>query len=142
MMQEDKWYKKALIYLIIVIFSPLILIGLIIFGITTLFQAPTLKKLKYAWPENLLRELKNMLTTLDDAQMKGLGQAILTLKPREQEIIRLYYEEYKTQAEIAAIIGVSSTRISQIRHKALRKLRHPSRSNFIRYGYQEEMRGS
>ena len=44
MMQEDKWYKKALIYLIIVIFSPLILIGLIIFGITTLFQAPTLKK--------------------------------------------------------------------------------------------------
>ena len=27
MMQEDKWYKKALIYLIIVILSPLILIG-------------------------------------------------------------------------------------------------------------------
>ena len=44
MMQENKWYKKALIYLIIVIFSPLILIGLIILGITTLFQAPTLKK--------------------------------------------------------------------------------------------------
>lgn len=105
-------------------------------------QVPTLKKPKYVWPENLLRELKNMPAALDDAQMKGLGQAILTLKPREQEIIRLYYEEYKTQAEIAAIIGVSSTRISQIRHKALRKLRHPSRSNFIRNGYQEEMRGS
>ena len=47
-MQADKWYKKALKYfivvLIVVLFSPLILIGLIIFGIITLFQAPTLKK--------------------------------------------------------------------------------------------------
>ena len=43
-MQEYKWYTKALIYLLIVVFSPLILFALIIFGIASLFQAPALKK--------------------------------------------------------------------------------------------------
>lgn len=108
---------------------------------TPIIKAPAKhKKPKYQWPENLLRTLKDLPIELDDDQMKGLCQAILMLKPREQEIIKLYYEEYKTQAEIAETIGVSATRISQIRQKTLRILKHPSKSDFIRYGYQETLR--
>ncbi len=44
MMQEDKWYKKALIDLIIAVFSPLLLISLIIYGIVSWFKSPALKK--------------------------------------------------------------------------------------------------
>ena len=44
MSQEDKWYKKALIYMLIAVFSPLILISLIIYGIVSWFKSPALKK--------------------------------------------------------------------------------------------------
>jgi len=44
MTQKDKWYKKALIYLIIAVFSPLILISLIIYGFAAWFKSPAMKK--------------------------------------------------------------------------------------------------
>ena len=44
MKQEDKWYKKAQIGLIIVVFSPLLLIALIIYGFAAWFKSPALKK--------------------------------------------------------------------------------------------------
>lgn len=39
--------------------------------------------------------------------------------PREREVIRMHYIEGRTLAEIAARLGVSTTRVHQIREKAL-----------------------
>ena len=43
-MNKLKWYQKLLIALTVIIFSPLILVGIIIAGIYTLRQIPKNKK--------------------------------------------------------------------------------------------------
>ena len=59
-----------------------------------------------------------------------------TLTPREQEIITLRFgldgKGSKKLSEIGDIFNVSGTRIGQIETKALRKLRHPSRSKKLK----------
>jgi len=58
-----------------------------------------------------------------------LGAAIGALPEREQRVIRLYYEEGRTQAAIGALLGVTEARISQLLSKAtarLRTLLHPA----------------
>ena len=52
-----------------------------------------------------------------------LTQAMSNLSPREKRILSLYYVEQLTMQEIAAILGVKSSRISQIHSAALVKLR-------------------
>ncbi len=61
--------------------------------------------------------------------------ALSTLKAREQEIIKLKYEDDKTYQEIGEIFSLSRARVGQINAKALRKLRHPSRLERIKYGF-------
>ena len=43
-MNKLKWYQKLFIALTVIIFSPLILVGIIIAGIYTLFKMPKNKK--------------------------------------------------------------------------------------------------
>ena len=43
-MKNDKWYIKTLIYLMIAVFSPLLLIGFVFFGIASLIKIPSLKR--------------------------------------------------------------------------------------------------
>ena len=52
-----------------------------------------------------------------------LTQAMSNLSPREKRILSLYYVEQLTMQEIASILGVKSSRISQIHSAALVKLR-------------------
>lgn len=52
-----------------------------------------------------------------------LAEAIATLSEREQLILSLYYREELTMKEIAAVVGVALSRISQIRVAAIAKLR-------------------
>jgi RNA polymerase sigma factor FliA len=52
-----------------------------------------------------------------------LGAAIAALPEREQRVIRLYYEEGRTQAAIGALLGVTEARISQLLAKATTRLR-------------------
>lgn len=52
-----------------------------------------------------------------------LAQAIATLSEREQLILSLYYREELTMKEIAAVVGVALSRVSQIRVAAIAKLR-------------------
>lgn len=52
-----------------------------------------------------------------------LAEAITTLSEREQLILSLYYREELTMKEIATVIGVALSRVSQIRVAALAKLR-------------------
>ena len=86
------------------------------------------------WPENLLKEIGNVPLTLNEDQMAGLQYAISTLQKREQNVIRQYFEKSLTHKEIGEKAGVSTTRIGQLKMKALRKMRHHTRSDLIRYG--------
>jgi RNA polymerase sigma factor for flagellar operon FliA len=52
-----------------------------------------------------------------------LAEAISELSEREQLILSLYYREELTMKEIAKVVGVALSRISQIREAAVLKLR-------------------
>lgn len=52
-----------------------------------------------------------------------LGIAIRGLKAQERNVLALYYHEEMTLQEIAQVLGLSPSRISQIRTEALGKLR-------------------
>ena len=57
-------------------------------------------------------------------EMKShLAEAIAKLSEREQLILSLYYREELTMKEIAKVVGVALSRVSQIRQAAVDKLR-------------------
>jgi len=66
-------------------------------------------------------------------QMAG---ALHSLTPRERRVLQLRFGldggQHRTLAEIGQELGVTRERIRQIEAKALRKLRHPSRSKRLR----------
>jgi RNA polymerase primary sigma factor len=58
------------------------------------------------------------------------------LSPKEERILRMRFglgdDPPHTLEEVGQIFGVSRERIRQIEAQALRKLKHPSRSNHLR----------
>lgn len=52
-----------------------------------------------------------------------LEQALASLTPREQLVVRLRFVEDKTQAEIGEVVGVTQMQVSRILTKVLRTLR-------------------
>lgn len=54
-----------------------------------------------------------------------------TLSEREAKVINMYYKERVTIRQVGGRIGLTPERIRQIKNKAIRKLRHPSRANLI-----------
>jgi len=70
--------------------------------------------------------------TINEELKKNVSKVLSTLTPREERIMRLRYIQDKTKSETARIMCISSTRASQIEEKALRKLKHPSRSRYLR----------
>lgn len=76
----------------------------------------------------------------DEAAMtvlrEQLGEVLKTLSPREQQVIRLRFGlddgHVRTLEEVGQRFNVTRERIRQIEGKALRKLRHPSRSKKLR----------
>jgi len=65
-----------------------------------------------------------------------LEEALKTLSPREEQVLRLRYglgeDQDHTLEEIGAQFGVSRERIRQIEQKGLRKLRHPTRAKLLK----------
>ena len=65
-----------------------------------------------------------------------LEQVLETLTDREEKVLRLRFGlddgRTRTLEEVGKVFGVTRERIRQIEAKALRKLRHPSRSNQLR----------
>ena len=65
-----------------------------------------------------------------------LEQVLETLTDREENVLRLRFGlddgRTRTLEEVGKVFGVTRERIRQIEAKALRKLRHPSRSNQLR----------
>jgi RNA polymerase primary sigma factor len=81
------------------------------------------------------------LPDMDDVASKlflrGQVEGVLsTLSPRERRVVELRFgldgDRLYTLSEIGAELGVTRERIRQIETKALRKLRHPSRSKQLR----------
>ncbi len=61
-----------------------------------------------------------------------IDKTLETLHDREAKILRLRFEEDLTLTEIGRLLGVSGGRVGQLEAKALRKLRHPSRSRALK----------
>lgn len=78
-------------------------------------------------PENLLEQI----CLKDD-----INKTLKTLTPREEKVIRLRYGLddgcARTLEEVGKAFNVTRERIRQIEAKALRKLRHPSRSRMLK----------
>jgi len=81
--------------------------------------------------------MTNPYSPLNDDQMAGLAHALTTIREREQEMIRLRYEEKKTLQEIGDQYELSRERVRQIIAKGVRKLRHPSRTVYVRDGFDK-----
>lgn len=69
------------------------------------------------WAERLSEEIEQLMPTLDG---------------REAEVIRMVTMGEETLAGCGRELGLSRERVRQIEVKALWKLRHPSRSNYLR----------
>jgi len=94
---------------------------------------------RMCYPDNLLAAIidTTKLDPLDSfsrEQQAGLNYALFTLEDREQEVLRMRYEEGLTISEIAAEFSVSQGRVRQIESKALVRLRYPYRWNYIKMG--------
>ena len=67
---------------------------------------------------------------------KEVRDALETLKDREKEVIKMYFgidREYAlTLNEIGEEFGLTRERVRQIKEKAIRRLRHRSRSKKLR----------
>lgn len=65
-----------------------------------------------------------------------LAEVFSTLTPREEKVLRLRFGlengQARTLEEVGQLFGVTRERIRQIEAKALRKLRHPSRSRKLK----------
>jgi RNA polymerase primary sigma factor len=64
-------------------------------------------------------------------------RSLETLTPQEEHVLRLCYglsddSDEHSHEDIAALLGVSRSRVHQIHQKALRKLRHPARTRTLR----------
>ncbi len=60
---------------------------------------------------------------LEGEVRKHLAEAVSKLQEREQMVISLYYQEELTMKEIAAVLGVAESRVSQMHSLAMAKLR-------------------
>jgi RNA polymerase primary sigma factor len=85
-------------------------------------------------------EDKDAVQPLDAVIQNGLrdmmAQTLSQLSPREERVIRMRFglgtSRDHTLEEVGQTFGVTRERIRQIEAKALRKLRHPSRSRNLR----------
>ena len=80
----------------------------------------------------------NCLEELKKQELKEVMSTVLSsLTPREERVLRLRFglnlnKDY-TLEEVGKIINVNRERVRQIEAKALRKLKHPSRSKELKY---------
>ena len=75
-------------------------------------------------------------STRDSILKEALEEALDSLTEREEMVVRLRWgldeQEAKTLEEVGKMFGVTRERVRQIEAKAVRKLRHPSRSQKLR----------
>ena len=74
--------------------------------------------------------------TVHEMLKEEISDVLLTLTEREEQVLRHRFGlddgSSKTLEEVGQMFGVTRERIRQIEAKALRKLRHPSRSRKLK----------
>jgi RNA polymerase sigma factor for flagellar operon FliA len=66
------------------------------------------------------------------SEMKGLlTKAITLLSQKEQLVLSLYYKDELTMREVASVLEITQSRVSQLHASALMKLRHTLRTNAV-----------
>ena len=96
-------------------------------------------KEKKEYPKNLLSQVfvNGLPTEMPDDVALVLEYIIQkTLTEREGRVLDMRYKRYMTMADIGEEYGLRAERIRQIEAKAVRKLRHPSRSRYILMGME------
>lgn len=98
---------------------------------------PSIAEVDY--PQNLLQAIVQNTATeppqnMTEDRIRGLQYAMSTLEPREYEVLMYRYNSKLTLRAIGDIYGLSVERMRQVENKALRKLRTPSRWNYIKLG--------
>lgn len=84
---------------------------------------------------SIFGEDPNLIIGSEKEILKALCDSFLTMGMREALVLSALYGlagKPNTVGEIAEHIGLTRQRIYQIRNRALRKLRHPSRSRYLR----------
>jgi RNA polymerase primary sigma factor len=73
---------------------------------------------------------------MESDMKKQIDRILSSLTPKEEQIIRKRFgigeDEPRTLEEVGLEFDVTRERIRQIEAKAIRKLRHPSRSKWLR----------
>ncbi len=62
-------------------------------------------------------------STLRSDLIKKVSKEVATLGEKEQQVLSLYYVEDLTMSEVAEVLGVTESRVSQIHSKAVSRLR-------------------
>lgn len=96
---------------------------------------------RLGWPYNLVAEILGSDDELNgveltEDQVEGLAHVIGTLTIREQECVLRRYRDGLSLDELAQENHVTRERVRQIIVKAERKLRHPTRTKYIKKGYE------
>ncbi len=73
---------------------------------------------------------------MQESLRQEIERALKTLSPREADVIRLYYglngNHPMTLEEIGAAFGLTRERVRQIKEKAIRRMKHISRSKILK----------
>lgn len=84
------------------------------------------------YPFNLIRVIyqdeRDDKTHTDTTYLKGLYEQLETLDETEQSVLSMRYKDGLTLNACGNLLGLSASRIRQITGRAMRKLRHGSRS--------------
>jgi len=80
------------------------------------------------YPFNMALRIFGDKETSITIYIPGVDKALATLTEREADILKMRYSEKMTLKQIGKIYGIGQERVRQIEAKALRKMRHPSRT--------------
>lgn len=87
------------------------------------------------YPGNLYNEAYgDYETVLDDDQIRGLFTAMAFIEPRQRMILEMRYRDKMSFSEIGKLIGVTTERVRQIEHKAMRGIRTPRLHKIVKNG--------
>lgn len=84
------------------------------------------------YPLNIAKAIFDSTEEARKVYIPGISAALATLTEREQGVIMHRFQRKLTLAQCGKEYGVTRERIRQIEAKAIRKLRHPTRTNLMK----------